>query len=231
MCDLGEDVVNSYLQNNPDFLTRWLSEHGTAEQLQAVAGKLTEESNENVRPSLPNFTQVAKNSITGSIFKQYLEGSRARKTSIKKDRNSLQHMSEEDIFMELIRDISSELDVNVLCHKILQNVNILTNSDRGSLFLVRGSKDNRYLVSKLFDVTNTSTLEESIHTADNEIKVPFGKGIAGHVAQSKDTVNIRNAYEVSALTDRTRNVISCILCFSVFCTYILTRDTVYKIYL
>ncbi|XP_071090985.1 cGMP-specific 3',5'-cyclic phosphodiesterase-like isoform X2 [Haliotis cracherodii] len=195
MCDLGEDVVNSYLQNNPDFLTRWLSEHGTAEQLQAVAGKLTEESNENVRPSLPNFTQVAKNSITGSIFKQYLEGSRARKTSIKKDRNSLQHMSEEDIFMELIRDISSELDVNVLCHKILQNVNILTNSDRGSLFLVRGSKDNRYLVSKLFDVTNTSTLEESIHTADNEIKVPFGKGIAGHVAQSKDTVNIRNAYE------------------------------------
>ncbi|XP_046371544.1 cGMP-specific 3',5'-cyclic phosphodiesterase-like isoform X6 [Haliotis rufescens] len=195
MCDLGEDVVNSYLQNNPDFLTRWLSEHGTAEQLQAVASKLTEESNENVRPSLPNFTQVAKNSITGSIFKQYLEGSRARKTSIKKDRNSLQHMSEEDIFMELIRDISSELDVNVLCHKILQNVNILTNSDRGSLFLVRGSKDNRYLVSKLFDVTNTSTLEESIHTADNEIKVPFGKGIAGHVAQSKDTVNIRNAYE------------------------------------
>ncbi|ESO86557.1 hypothetical protein LOTGIDRAFT_71258, partial [Lottia gigantea] len=120
---------------------------------------------------------------------------RARKVSVKKDRSSLVHMSEEDLFMELIRDIASELDVNVLCHKILQNVSILTNSDRGSLFLCRGTKENRYLVSKLFDVTDTSTLEESIHTEENEIKVPFGKGIAGRVALTKETINIIDAYQ------------------------------------
>ena len=64
--------------------------------------------------------------------------------------------------MELIRDISNELDVDVLCHKILLNVSVLTKSDRGSLFLARGKETNRYLVSKLFDVTELSSLEDSL---------------------------------------------------------------------
>lgn len=55
--------------------------------------------------------------------------------------------------MELIRDISNELDINVLCHKILVNVGLLTQADRGSLFLAKGTTKNRYLVAKLFDVT------------------------------------------------------------------------------
>lgn len=54
--------------------------------------------------------------------------------------------------MELIRDISNELDINVLCHKILVNVCLLTHADRGSLFLAKGTSKNRYLVAKLFDV-------------------------------------------------------------------------------
>lgn len=55
--------------------------------------------------------------------------------------------------MELIRDISNELDINVLCHKILVNVCLLTHADRGSLFLAKGTTKNRYLIAKLFDVT------------------------------------------------------------------------------
>ena len=109
----------------------------------------------------------------------------------------LQEMSELELFMELIRDIASEMDVDILCHKIILNVSMLTNSDRGSLFLVRGAKDHRYLVSKLFDVTATSSLQESLHTDEQQIRVPLGKGIAGHVALTKETVNIKNAYEVS----------------------------------
>lgn len=58
-----------------------------------------------------------------------------------------------DLFTELIRDDSNELDIDVLCHKILVNVGVLTSADRGSLFLARGPPDNRYLVAKLFDVT------------------------------------------------------------------------------
>lgn len=57
--------------------------------------------------------------------------------------------------MELIRDISNELDIDVLCHKILVNVCLLTHADRGSLFLTAsgGPNPNRELVAKLFDVT------------------------------------------------------------------------------
>ncbi|XP_059177094.1 LOW QUALITY PROTEIN: cGMP-specific 3',5'-cyclic phosphodiesterase-like [Physella acuta] len=141
-----------------------------------------------------SFSKVGRNSITSMIFRKYLDGDRTRRASVKKDLEDLRRMSEEELFMELIRDIASELDVNVLCHKILQNVSILTNSDRGSLFLVRGSRDNKYLVSKLFDVTESSTLEQSIHTEANEIVVPFGVGIAGNVALTREAINIKDVY-------------------------------------
>ncbi|BFY98626.1 hypothetical protein BsWGS_01666 [Bradybaena similaris] len=140
------------------------------------------------------FSKVGRNSITSMIFRKYLDGDRTRRASVKKDLDDLRRMSEEELFMELIRDIASELDVNVLCHKILQNVSILTNSDRGSLFLVRGSRDHKYLVSKLFDVTESSTLEQSIHTEANEIVVPFGVGIAGNVAKTREIINIKDVY-------------------------------------
>ncbi|KAI8490745.1 hypothetical protein Bbelb_315380 [Branchiostoma belcheri] len=59
-------------------------------------------------------------------------------------------------------------------------------------------QDNKYLVSRLFDVTPDSSVEQALHaTGAQEIRVPFGCGIVGHVAKTKETVNIRNAYEVS----------------------------------
>ena len=68
-------------------------------------------------------------------------------------RRMLEQMEEREMFMELIRDVANELDIDVLCHKILINVGLLTKADRGSLFLARGRHDHRYLVAKLFDVT------------------------------------------------------------------------------
>lgn len=58
--------------------------------------------------------------------------------------------------MELIRDVANELDIDVLCHKILVNVGLLTHADRGSLFLTKTNQDERFLVAKLFDVTQTT---------------------------------------------------------------------------
>lgn len=65
--------------------------------------------------------------------------------------------------MELIRDIANELDINVLCHKILVNVGLLTHADRGSLFLAKGNLKNRYLVAKLFDVTQDTSKRIRAH--------------------------------------------------------------------
>lgn len=114
-------------------------------------------------------------------------------------REELGRLDESDLFMELIRDVANELDINVLCHKILVNVGLLTHADRGSLFLAKGPLEDRYLVAKLFDVTQDTELEEAIQRAKNEeIKIPFGVGIAGYVAQTKEIINIKDAYKVSA---------------------------------
>lgn len=123
-------------------------------------------------------------------------------------------LDEGELFMELIRDVSNELDIDVLCHKILVNVGILTRADRGSLFLVRG----RHLVAKLFDVTVDTELSEAVHKAkEEEIQIPFGVGVAGTVAETKQVVNIRNAYqdprfnrEIDHMTGYTTNLILCV---------------------
>jgi len=113
-------------------------------------------------------------------------------------REELGRLDESDLFMELIRDVANELDINILCHKILVNVGLLTHADRGSLFLAKGPLDDRYLVAKLFDVTQDTELEEAVQRAKNEeIKIPFGIGIAGYVAQTKEIINIKDAYKVS----------------------------------
>ena len=64
----------------------------------------------------------------------------------------LEMLEQNDRLMDLILDISNELDINILCHKILLNVGHLTKADRCSLFLARGPRDKRYLEAKLFDV-------------------------------------------------------------------------------
>ena len=73
---------------------------------------------------------------------------------------NLEILDPNDRLIELILDISNELDINVLCHKILLNVGYLTQADKCSLFLARGPRDKRYLEAKLFDVdANTSKLK------------------------------------------------------------------------
>ncbi|XP_065319651.1 cGMP-specific 3',5'-cyclic phosphodiesterase-like isoform X3 [Gordionus sp. m RMFG-2023] len=126
------------------------------------------------------------------------ETKKAKKTSAPPtliDESKIVNLNENDLFMELIKDISNELDINILCHKILRNVSLLTNSDRGSLFLTKGTKDMPILISTLYDVTEKSTLEESVHSSENAIVIPWGKGIAGIVAATKEPINIKNAYE------------------------------------
>ncbi|XP_036668714.3 dual 3',5'-cyclic-AMP and -GMP phosphodiesterase 11 isoform X3 [Drosophila suzukii] len=113
-------------------------------------------------------------------------------------RNELKQLDEKELIFELVKDICNELEVRTLCHKILQNVSILLNADRGSLFLVQGRCNGpdglkKCLVSKLFDVCPRSTVEEM--EQQDEVRVAWGTGIAGHVAESGEPVNIPDAYQ------------------------------------
>uniref|UniRef100_A0A3P8V2K3 Phosphodiesterase n=1 Tax=Cynoglossus semilaevis TaxID=244447 RepID=A0A3P8V2K3_CYNSE len=95
--------------------------------------------------------------------------------------------------LELVKDVSSHLDVTALCHKIFLHINELIAADRYSLFLVgEDSSNKKFLVSRLFDVAEGSTLEES---SSNCIRLEWNKGIVGHVAATGQPLNIKNAYE------------------------------------
>uniref|UniRef100_A0A3Q2DJB5 GAF domain-containing protein n=1 Tax=Cyprinodon variegatus TaxID=28743 RepID=A0A3Q2DJB5_CYPVA len=102
--------------------------------------------------------------------------------------------------LELVKEVSSHLDVTALCHKIFLHINELIAADRYSLFLVGEDSSNRkFLVSRLFDVAEGSTLEESSSSC---IRLEWNKGIVGHVASTGQPLNIKNAYEVRTLMCR-----------------------------
>lgn len=110
----------------------------------------------------------------------------------------LKETNEREFFLELVKDISNDLDQTNLSYKILINVCILVDADRCSLFLVEGPAHKRTLVSKFFDVHSGTTVRPSSSTLNsNEVQVPWGKGIIGYVAEHGETVNISNAYEVN----------------------------------
>lgn len=47
----------------------------------------------------------------------------------------------------------------------------------------------------------SAELSEAVHKAkEEEIQIPFGVGVAGTVAETKQVVNIRNAYQVTRVT-------------------------------
>ncbi|XP_013864220.1 dual 3',5'-cyclic-AMP and -GMP phosphodiesterase 11A [Austrofundulus limnaeus] len=114
----------------------------------------------------------------------------------------LKETNEREFFLELVKDVSNELDLTHLSYKILINVCILVDADRCSLFLVEGPAQKRTLVSKFFDVHSGTTVRPSSSTLNsNEVQVPWGKGIIGYVAEHGETVNISNAYEDHRFSD------------------------------
>lgn len=206
---LSPSSVGKFLHTNPSFLRQWIRANVSTQVLDSWLKERTVPSPSSAQQQQQPFSDPALHLrtkdnhvdyITEGLFTEFVVG---RRQSVAPSRQYLEtrrlelvSMKEKDLFMELVRDISHELDVNLLCYKILWSVCILTKSDRASLFLVRGTKNDKYLVSKLFDVSETSTLYQSLHTEENMIVVPFGKGVIGTVALKKETINIRDAYKV-----------------------------------
>ncbi|XP_076367841.1 cGMP-specific 3',5'-cyclic phosphodiesterase-like isoform X1 [Tachypleus tridentatus] len=206
--DMSEDdkekMVSSYLATHPNFVREWFINFAPGDLVQELM-KTQESIGQDEELILTNtqMARVGRNSVTSELFRDMLAGPRKRKVSQDmKNKVILKHqlrtLDENELLMELIRDIANELDIETLCHKILVNVSILTDSDRSSLFLAKGSRGQRYLVAKLFDVTANSVLEDALSAAVEDAKIPpipFGVGIAGHVARTKETVNIKDAYQ------------------------------------
>lgn len=77
------------------------------------------------------------------------------------------------------------------------------------------SSNRKFLVSRLFDVAEGSTVEESSSSC---IRLEWNKGIVGHVAATGQPLNIKNAYEVrvSHCQDaiRVRDEVGCCVCWN-----------------
>jgi adenylate cyclase len=84
-------------------------------------------------------------------------------------------------FLDVVSDVTSELELGTLLHKVMSEATRMLNADRSTLFL-NDSKTNE-LFSRV-------AMGDSI----GEIRLPNHMGIAGAVFQSGKTVNIPYAY-------------------------------------
>ena len=140
------EEVEKYLESNrdvateifvakatPEMVDQWLSKHANA-----IHKHSTDPHDVSAWPDVS--MKLHDKSVFQSIRKSFAMSSgrglrhllspRRRKSTLKRNKSALRQLDEKELFMELIRDIADELDLNTLCHKILMNVSILTNGDR-----------------------------------------------------------------------------------------------------
>ncbi|MGH9555617.1 MAG: GAF domain-containing protein, partial [Terriglobales bacterium] len=86
-----------------------------------------------------------------------------------------------EILLNVMHEVASELEIDRLLQAIVEQTSEAMNAERCTLFLIEPKTGNLW--------SKVAQGEEM-----NEIRVPRGKGIAGHVALSGDTVNIPDAY-------------------------------------
>ena len=118
-------------------------------------------------------------------------------TSAQRTLNRLQSM------VEASKVFNSTLDLSELLGRALDVAKTLTHAERGTLFLVDEKNSEIW-----------SLIAQGMEKA--EIRLPLGRGIAGHVAQTGDIVNIPDAYADARFdpdTDkrtgfRTRNILT-----------------------
>ncbi|XP_014774802.2 cGMP-specific 3',5'-cyclic phosphodiesterase-like [Octopus bimaculoides] len=173
--ELTEEEVDGFLMENPRFVRSWLAEHDL--------GKLGEHL----------FFKHEIREEKAHAFIDFIGNALSRRKPTQKEENET--LTENELYKEVGKILNSELHTDSLCHRVLQKLCTLLRCEKASLFLARGAGKTQYLISTLFDVTSESTLEESLHTEENAIRVPFGKGISGYVAQSKCLLNIKDAYQ------------------------------------
>jgi len=87
------------------------------------------------------------------------------------------------LLFEATRLLNSTLDLAELLELILRIARTEVKADRGTVFLV--DKEKRELWSIVAQGLDRQ-----------EIRIPFGRGVAGHVAQSGEMLNVSDAYEL-----------------------------------
>ncbi len=96
---------------------------------------------------------------------------------------SARKITQLSLLFEATKLLNSTLDLSELLDLILKIARTETKADRGSVFLVEKSQ------RELWSIV-ASGLDHQ------EIRVPFGRGVAGRVAETGETINVEDAYSL-----------------------------------
>ena len=145
-------------------------------------------------------TQTTSSSLSNNSSSN---GSNGVSDKLKSKREKKQ---ENEFLLDIIKDISNELNLKTLSEKIIHNLKALVNAEKASLFFVCHSR--KCLASFKFDphagIWDASKLSgksifsmsDSSHTNDFDLEIPFGNSIIGNVAENGAPVNIPNIAKV-----------------------------------
>lgn len=111
-------------------------------------------------------------------------------------KRELRRENARDFFLEIVRDVSIDLDLDSLTNRVLVNIAILVRAERSAICFVEGPKGNQHLVTRFF----TGTADDRFTTARAEVTNAagdtWGSGIIGHVAETGSSVNLKDARQV-----------------------------------
>ncbi|XP_076341092.1 putative 3',5'-cyclic phosphodiesterase pde-5 [Tachypleus tridentatus] len=101
-----------------------------------------------------------------------------------------------NFLLAVVRSIFQDMiSMDSVIVKIMTFAQKLVNADRASLFLVDGRTKELY--ARIFDVSGDQESKSTVSVSETskEIRFPVGKGIAGHVALTGQSLNIPDAYD------------------------------------
>lgn len=113
-----------------------------------------------------------------AIFNKALESTQDKETQTQISKDPLIAL------LKIARTISAEINMDVLLKTIAEQTKLALNADRCTVFL--WDKETDELWSKV-----------ALGMDSEEIRFPIDKGLAGHVAKTGQTINIKNAYNDS----------------------------------
>jgi phosphoserine phosphatase RsbU/P len=133
--------------------------------------------------AIANYSRGAMAPELLQYWQLYAEISGAAAQQVLAARESLKTITQLSLLFEATRLLNSTLDLSELLDLILRIARTEVNADRGTVFLVDG-KDRQ-----LWSIV-ASGLDHQ------EIRLPFGRGVAGHVAETGETLNVEDAYSL-----------------------------------
>ncbi len=138
-------------------------------------------SKETVRPLMRKFPRITLN-MTKALSKRLS----ATNDTLKKQIESYHQISEKEItrlnaLVEATQTVNSSLELDKVLQLILGEAIRITDAERGTIYLV--DENTKEIWSKIL-----------VGGELNEVRQPIGKGISGYVAETGQSVNIKDAY-------------------------------------